>query len=98
LLDFVVWLVVTLDAPRTLNTLVDRILVRFASRENIAYLYADVNTLVRRADFSRGFIVRELTVYSILAKYFAKCSIDTGRNRPARVVAEAIQCPERRRQ
>jgi thymidylate kinase len=98
LLDFLVWLIVTLNAPWVLRTVIGRFLVRLVSRENVVYLYADVDTLARRADVSKWFIVRELAVYSVLAKYFAKCSIDTGRNRPTRVVAEVIRCLEKQRQ
>jgi hypothetical protein len=96
-MDFVVWLVVTLDSPWILNTLIGRFLLALVSRESIVYLYADVDTLAKRADVPKWFIVRELAVYSVLARYFAKCSIDTGRNRPTRVVAGAIQCLERQR-
>jgi len=97
LLDFIVWLVVTLDAPWILNTLIGRFLIRLVSRENIVYLYADVDTLARRADVPREFIVKELAIYNILARHFAKCSIDTGRSGPVRVVVEVIRCLERQR-
>ncbi|ADG90842.1 hypothetical protein Tagg_0568 [Thermosphaera aggregans DSM 11486] len=96
MLDFVVWLIATLDAPWILNTLIGRFLIRLVSRGNIVYLYADVDTLARRADVAREFIVRELAIYNILARYFAKCSIDTGRSEPVRVVAEVIRCLEKR--
>jgi hypothetical protein len=96
LLDFVVWLIVTLDAPWILNTLIGRFLIRLVSRGNIVYLYADIDTLARRADVPREFIVKELAIYNILARYFAKCSIDTDRSRPVRVVAEVIRCLEKR--
>jgi hypothetical protein len=95
LLDFVVWLVATLDAPWILKTLIGRFLLGLVSRENIVYLYADVGTLAGRADVPREFIVRELAVYSVLARYFARCFIDTGRNGPVRVVAEVIRCLEK---
>jgi hypothetical protein len=97
LLDFVVWLVATLDAPWVLRTVIGRFLVVLTSGESIVYLYADVNTLVWRADVPRNFIARELAVYNVLARYFAKCSIDTDRNKPARVAAEVIKCLERLR-
>jgi hypothetical protein len=97
LLDLVVWLAATLGAPWILKTLIGRFLLALVSRENIVYLYADADTLAGRADVPKEFVVRELTVYNTLAKYFAKCSIDTGRNGPVRVVAEVIRCIERRR-
>jgi len=96
LLDFVVWLIAILDAPWILNTLIGRFLIRLVSRGNIVYLYADVDTLARRADVPREFIVRELAIYNILARYFAKCSIDTGRSMPVRAVGEVIRCLEKR--
>ena len=98
LLDFLVWLIVTLDAPWVLRTVLGRFLLGLVSKENIVYLYADVDILVRRADVPRGFIVRELAAYSVLAKYFSKCSIDTGRDRPIRVVAEVLKCLEKQKQ
>jgi len=97
LLDFIVWLVATLDAPWILNTLIGRFLLALVSRDIIVYLYADADTLVGRADAPRDFVIRELAIYSVLAKYFAKCSIDTGRNGPVRVVAKVIKCLEKRR-
>jgi len=96
LLDFIVWLIVTLDAPWILNTLIGRFLIRLVSRGDIVYLYADADTLARRADVPREFIVKELAIYNILARYFAKCSIDTGRSEPVRVAAEVIRCLEKR--
>jgi hypothetical protein len=97
LLDFLVWLVATLDSPWILNTLIGRFLLALVSRENVVYLYADLDTLVKRADVPRGFIARELAVYSVLARYFARCIINTGKNRPTRVVAKVLRCLERRR-
>ena len=97
LFDFLIWLVVTLNALWILNTLIGRFLLALVSRENIVYLYADAGTLAGRADAPREFVAKELTIYSVLAKYFAKCSIDTGRNGPVRVVAEVLKCLERQR-
>jgi hypothetical protein len=97
LLDFLVWLIVTLDAPWVVHTLIGKFLIGLVSRENIAYLYADLDTLAKRTDAPRGFIARELAVYSVLAKCFARCFINTGRIKPARVVAKVIQCLERQR-
>jgi hypothetical protein len=97
LLDFLVWLIVTLDAPWVVHTLIGKFLIGLVSRENVVYLYADLDTLVKRADIPKGFIAKELAVYSVLAKYLARCSIDTGRNKPVRVVAKVIQCLERQR-
>jgi hypothetical protein len=97
LLDFVVWLIVTLDAPWVIRTVIGRFLLGLVSRGNVVYLYADLDTFVKRADVPRGFTVRELAVYNALARYFAKCYIDTGRSGPVRVVAEVFRCLERQR-
>jgi hypothetical protein len=97
LLDFIVWLVATLDAPWVLRTVIGRLLLGLVSRENVVYLYADLDTLVKRADVPREFIARELAIYGVLAKYLARCNINTGKNRPARVVAEVLRCLERLR-
>jgi len=98
LLDFLVWLVVTLDAPWILRSMIGRLLLGLVSRENTVYLYADVDTLAGRADNPKRFIARELAIYGVLANYFARCFIDTGRNKPVRVVAEVIRCLEKRTQ
>jgi hypothetical protein len=97
LLDFLVWLIVTLDAPWVVHTLIGKFLIGLVSRENIVYLYADLDTLVKRTDTPRGFIAKELAVYSVLAKCFARCFISTGRIKPVRVVAKVIRCLERQR-
>jgi len=96
LMDFIVWIVVTLDYPSFLSSIYGRFLLRLATLEDPIYLYSDIDTLALRADVPREFIVRELAVYSVLARYVAKCSIDTGRSRPVRVVAEVIRCLEKR--
>jgi len=83
--------------PGVLCAVIGGFLLGFVSRENIVYLDADVGTLAGRADVSKEFVAKELVVYNVLAKYFAKCFIDTGRNGPVRVVAEVIRCIERRR-
>jgi len=95
LLDFLVWLIATLDAPWVPNSLIGRFLLGLVSRENVVYLYADLDTLVKRTDAPREFIAKELAVYSVLVKYFARCSINTGRSGPVRVAAEAIRCIEK---
>jgi len=91
-LDFMVWVVVTLDRPGFLLSVYGRFLLRVALTERPVYLYADVDTLVRRADVPRGFILRELVVYSVLAKYLAMCSIDTSRLKPLEVTLNVLGC------
>jgi len=96
-LDFIVWVVTTLDHPSFLGSTYGRFLLRLARREGPVYLYADLDVLGRRADVPREFIARELAVYGVLAKYTAKCSIDTGKWGPSRVVAEVLKCLGKRR-
>ena len=96
-LDFVAWVTVTLNYSSFLNSAYGKFLLKLAFREGSIYLYADIETLSKRADVPREFVAKELAIYNVLAKYFARCSIDTGRNGPVRVVAEVIRCVERRR-
>jgi hypothetical protein len=96
-LDFVAWVTVTLNYPSFLNSTYGKFLLKLAFREGPIYLYADIETLSKRADVPKEFIVRELAVYSVLARYIAKCFIDAGRSRPVRVVAEVVKCLEKRR-
>jgi hypothetical protein len=84
--------------PPFLSGTYGRFLLRLARKEGPIHLYADLETLSRRADVPRDFIARELAVYSVLARYFAKCSIDTGRNRPVRVVVGVLRCLEKQKQ
>jgi len=76
-LDFVVWVVVTLNYPGFLRGVYGRFLLRLAERERPVYLYADLDTLAKRADVSRGFVARELAVYNVLARYVSRCWVDT---------------------
>jgi hypothetical protein len=94
-MDFIVWAVATLRYPGFLKTVYGRFLLRLTSGERPIHLYADLETLTVRADVRREFLVRELAVYSVLARYFAKCSIDTSRNKPVSVVAEILKCLEK---
>jgi thymidylate kinase len=97
-LDFVTWILVTLNYPSFLNSVYGKFLLKLAFREGSIYLYADIETLSKRADVPRELVAKELAIYSVLAKYFAKCSVDTGRSRPVRAVAEVIRCLEKRTQ
>jgi len=87
-----VWVVATLDYPRFISSLYGRFLLRLASREGAVYLYADRDVLVERADVPAGFVARECAVYGVLAKYFAKCWVDTGVVGPAGAAARVLKC------
>jgi hypothetical protein len=95
-MDFIVWVVVTLEYPSFLSSTYGRFLLRLAALEGPVYLYADVDTLAGRADVPRSFIARELVAYNILARYTSRCSIDTGRRSPQAVVKEILSCIETR--
>jgi ABC-type cobalamin/Fe3+-siderophores transport system ATPase subunit len=93
-MDFIVWVIVTLEHPSFLSSTYGRFLVRLAALEGPVYLYADVGTLAGRADVPRSFIARELVAYNMLARYTSRCSIDTGRRSPQAVVKEILSCVE----
>jgi energy-coupling factor transporter ATP-binding protein EcfA2 len=96
-LDFLVWLVSTLDSPSLLCGVYGGFLLRLARKEGPVYLYADLRTLAGRADVPRSFLIRELAVYSALAGYVARCSIDTGANGPLNVARGVLECLSRSR-
>jgi len=96
-LDFLVWLVSTLNFPSLLRGVYGGFLLRLARWEGPVYLYADLRVLAGRADVPRSFLVRELAVYNVLAGYVARCSIDTGVNGPLDVVRGVLECLSRSR-
>jgi len=96
-LDFLVWLVSTLNFPSLLRGVCGGFLLRLARREGPVYLYADLGTLARRADVPPRFLARELAVYSVLAGCVARCSIDTGVNGPLGVARGVLECLSRSR-
>jgi energy-coupling factor transporter ATP-binding protein EcfA2 len=93
-MDFIVWVMVTLEHPSFLSSTYGRFLLRLAALEGPVYLYADVGTLAGRADVPRSFIARELVAYNILARCTSRCSIDTGGRSPQAVVKEILSCLE----
>jgi Mrp family chromosome partitioning ATPase len=96
-LDFLVWLVSTLNFPSLLRGVYGGFLLRLARREGPVYLYADLRVLAGRADVPHGFLIRELAVYNVLAGYVARCSIDMGVNGPLDVVRGVLECLSRSR-
>ena len=94
LLDFIVWVITTLNYPGFIREVYGRFLLRLASREGPIYLYADLEVLARRADVPRSFIAKELAVYSILAKYVTRCRINTGIQGPREVLKGVLKCLE----
>jgi energy-coupling factor transporter ATP-binding protein EcfA2 len=96
LLDFVVWLIATLDAPWLLRSIYGNFLLRLLSKERVVYLYAEPDKLGMRADVPQSFLIKELAIYNVLAKYVAQCSIDTGVNKPIEVFKGVLMCLENR--
>lgn len=90
-LDFIVWIIITLEYPGFLNTIYGRFLLRLALKERPIYLHAGLETLVKRADVPREFLVKELTIYSVLATYIARCDIDTGVKSPWEALRDVLK-------
>jgi hypothetical protein len=93
-MDFIVWVIVTLERPSFLSSTYGRFLLRIVALEGPVYLYADIDTLAGRADVTRSFIARELMAYNMLARYTSRCSIDTGGRSPQAVVKGILSCVE----
>jgi hypothetical protein len=96
-LDFLVWLVSTLNSTSLLRGVYGGFLLRLARGEGPVYLYADLRALAKRADVPRSFLIRELAAYSVLARCVARCSIDTGANGPLDVARGVLECLSRSR-
>ena len=94
-LDFIVWIIATLDKPSFLRSIYGSFLLRLASVENPVYLYADSNILFKRSDVSKSFVFKELLIYNSLAKNLSLCGVDTGVRDPHEVVREVLRCLRR---
>jgi hypothetical protein len=92
-----VWLVSTLNSTSLFHSIYGGLLLRLARKESPVYLYADLGVLAGRADVPPLFLARELAAYSVLARYVARCSIDTGANGPLDVVRGVLECLSRSR-
>jgi len=97
ILDFVAWVIVTLNYPGLLRGVYGGFLLRLAMKEKPIYLYADLDVLAKRADVRREFIAKELAVYNVLAKYISRCNIDTGSAEPLEVLKRVLGCLENQR-
>ncbi len=94
-LDFIVWVISTLDRPSFLRSIYGSFLLRLAYIEKPVYLYADPNILFKRSDVPKSFVFKELSIYNSLAKNLSLCSIDTGAKNPHEVVREVLKCLKR---
>ncbi|MCX8205274.1 MAG: thymidylate kinase [Candidatus Nezhaarchaeota archaeon] len=91
-LDFIVWIVVTLDHTRFLASVLGRFLARLLSVSTAIYVTADLAVLRRRAlGVPRSFLMREAACYDVLAKYYASHVIDTTSKAPKEALEELVK-------
>ncbi|MEM4489099.1 MAG: hypothetical protein QXK88_09965 [Desulfurococcaceae archaeon] len=96
MLDFMVWIIVILDYPGFLSSFTGRFLARLVAKEENIYVKADPAILRRRVvDISSSFLVKEIACYNVLAKYYAKCTIDTTSRTPLESLGELMECLRR---
>jgi len=96
LLDFIVWIIVTLDYPKFLSSLLGGFLARLAAKEKNIYVKADPATLRRRVvGIPPSFLSKEIACYSVLAKYYASHIIDTTSRTPKESLGELLECLRR---
>lgn len=92
-LDFVVWIVVTLDYPKFLRSLLGSFLLRLATVDVNVFVTADPMVLLKRARGTpRGFLLREWVCYNVLARYYASFIIDTTSKGPGEALGELLRC------
>ncbi|MEM2696160.1 MAG: ATP-binding protein [Thermoproteota archaeon] len=93
LLDFMVWIIVTLNHPKFLTTPLGGFLARLAVKEKNIYVKADPAVLRRRtAGVTLSFLVKEIACYNVLAKYYASHTIDTTSKAPKESLGELLEC------
>jgi len=93
LLDFIVWIIVTLNYPKFLSSLLGGFLARLAVKEKNIYVKADTAVLHRRtAGVTLSFLVKEIACYNVLAKYYASHTIDTTSKAPKESLGELLKC------
>lgn len=93
LLDFMVWIIVTLDYPKFTSSLLGGFLARLAAREKNIYVRADPAVLRRRiAGITPSFLMKEIACYNVLAKYYASSIIDTTDKTPKEALEELLKC------
>ena len=96
ILDFIVWIIVTLDYPKFLSGLIGGFLARLAAKEKDIYVKADPITLRGRVvDIPSSFLANEIACYNVLAKYYASHTIDTTGKTPRESLGELLKCLRR---
>lgn len=95
-LDFLVWLIATLNYPRLLGSIIGRFLLRWASSERVVYVIASQEIIESRVKgLPKSFLLRELACYQVLSRYYAKCIVDTSNNAPGEALGELLRCIHR---
>lgn len=92
ILDFIVWIIVTLDYAKFLTSPLGVFLARLASIEMAIHVTANPIVLGKRAsNIPRSFLMKELACYNILAKYYATYTIDTTSKTPKESLNELLE-------
>ncbi|MEM3464923.1 MAG: hypothetical protein QW566_00480 [Candidatus Jordarchaeales archaeon] len=93
LLDFIVWIIVTLNHPKFFSSLLGGFIARLAAKEKNIYVKADPAVLCRRtAGITPSFLMKEIVCYNVLAKYYANHTIDTTSKTPKESLGELLRC------
>ena len=95
-LDFVAWIVATLNHIGFVGSVYGRFLLRLARSYLNVYLYADLQILLVRADIPRSFLLRELGVYRVLSRHLSYAVIDTGSCKHVECLARVIRALKQR--
>ena len=96
LVDFMVWIIVTLDHLKFLSSILGGFLARLAAKEENVYVKADLAVLRKRtASVTYSFLVKEVACYNVLAKYYASHTIDTTSKTPKESLGELLKCLRR---
>lgn len=92
LLDFLVWIIVTLNYPRFLSSFIGKFLARVAAKEKGIYVKADLRVLRERTtNVPISFLAKEIACYDVLAKYYAAYVIDTTSKAPKESLKELLK-------
>lgn len=91
-LDFIVWIIVTLRHPKFMTSLLGRFLARLATKDLPIYVTAGPAVLYKRSSNTpHHFLLRELSCYDVLAKNYADYVIDTSDKSPREVLDELLR-------
>lgn len=93
ILDFIVWLIATLDYPDFLETIIGEFLIRWVRKETIICITASPRVInIRARGLPKGFLSRELACYRVLSRYYAKCVVDTTNKTQIETLGDLIKC------